>query len=274
MSAQTNGYQILATTIQGVFSELRKDAQGAAVHENLEAVLKAMLMSTKPVSSFEMLLATQQTYIDALVAALATFDQEWCKPDGRLLLVASYPKLFEAIGYSYGWADTNPGPTITYSFTDNSTGSSDTYVHPSDLDIDGNALPVPDGTSPLYFRIPNLSGRFLRCAGEATYVNKWQDSDGTTRQVKTTYSATAGRGQLDAQRGITGNVELRPDLVVPDSGVGALFPYGSRGGYPASTYTSEDSWYRRVGMNTSKVTPTGIEGRPSHIPFNCLLRIS
>lgn len=267
MSGQTNGYQVLATTIQGVFSELRKNAQGEAVHENLEAVLQAMLMSTKPVSSFEMLLATQQAYIDALVAALATFDQEWCKPDGRLLLVASYPKLFEAIGYSYGWADTNPGPTTTYSFTDNNTGASDTYVHPSDLDIDGNALPVPEGTSPLYFRIPNLAGRFLRCAGEATYVNKWTDSDGTVRQVKTTYSATAGKGQLDAQRGISGSVGT-----VINDGTDNLFRYKK---------IAEDWWISTGGglgvtipaLDISRSVPTSYEISPTTLVAACLLRI-
>lgn len=272
MSAQTNGYQILATTIQGVFSELRKDAQGAAVHENLEAVLKAMLMSTKPVASFEMLLATQQTYIDALIAALATFDQEWCTPDGRLLLVASYPKLFEAIGYSYGWADTNPGPTTTYSFTDNSTGSSDTYVHPADLDIDGNSLPVPDGTSPLYFRIPNLSGRFLRCAGEATYINKWVDTDGTTRQVKTTYSATAGKSQLDAQRGIYGNMYyVAHGSTETLSCDGVFSSYLLNDTYGNAEGTGSPS---RVILDTTRGVPRGKENTTVAMSATCLLRVS
>ena len=231
-------------------------------------LIKEMFDIMLPVAELKMMMSDE---VDAWIAKMAEYGQEWCTPDGRLLKCTDYPELFALIGYNYGWSNTNPNGTSTYSFTDNN-GASKSLVIYNDLDIDGNAKAV-SGT-PEYFRLPNLSGRFLRCAGTASYVNKWTDTDGTVRQLLTEYKAEMYKGQLDAQRGIYGDVELFPDLVLPDSGVGALFPTGARGGYPASSHISERSWFRNVGLDMSMVAPTGVEGRPAHIPLNCLLRIA
>ena len=179
-------YPAIATNAQAVSIMSRVDSAGTPIHESLEVYLQAEKMAFMPVCSAMLLFATQQDYIDALVEALKKFNQDWCTGDQHLIKRADYPLAFAGWGYSYGWSNSNPAPTTTYSFTDNNTGQTDTYVHPMDLDIDGNALPVPEDEEPAYFRVPGLGARFLRFAGESTYINKWLDSDGTTRQVKTT----------------------------------------------------------------------------------------
>ena len=141
--------------------------------------------------------------VDSWIAKMAEYGQEWMVPEGQLLKVADYPELFALIGYNYGWSDANPNTTYTYTFTD-VNGASKSLTLYSDLDIDGNAKAVSG--SPAYFRLPNYAGRFLRCAGTATYANKWTDTDGNERQLLTTYTAKMYRGKLDAQRGITGEV--------------------------------------------------------------------
>ena len=166
-------------------------------------LLKEMLDVMFPVAELKFMMAMEA---ESWITKMAEFDQEWCDPDGRLLPVSAYPKLFKDIGYTYGGSETNPNGTYIYSFTDNN-GAARSLVIYNDLDIDGNAKPVV-GT-PAYFRIPNLAGRFLRCAGTATYVNKWTDTDGVTRQLLTEYKAEMGKGQLDAQRGITGEMQAR-----------------------------------------------------------------
>ena len=145
-----------------------------------------------------------QEDIDWWLELVAQYGIEVAPKDGRLLKVADYPKLFsDGIGYTYGWANSNPGPTTTYTGTD-VDGNPITYVHPADLDVAGNALPVPEGTSPAYFRLPNTLARFKREAGEASFVNEWTDTDGNPHAILTEYKAEIGRGQLDAQRGIFG----------------------------------------------------------------------
>lgn len=139
--------------------------------------------------------------IDSWISRMAEYGQEWAVPDGSLLKVSDYPELFGLIGYNYGWSDTNPNGTYTHSFTDVG-GSARSLTLPNDLDIDGNAKPVSG--SPAYFRLPNFAGRFLRCAGTATYANKWEDTDGNEHEVLTTYNAEMYKGKLDAQRGISG----------------------------------------------------------------------
>ena len=162
-------------------------------------LIKEMFDIMLPIAELKTMMSDE---VDAWIAKMAEYGQEWCTPDGRLLKCTDYPELFALIGYNYGWSSTNPNGTSTYSFTDNN-GNSKSLVIYNDLDIDGNALPV-SGT-PTYFRIPNLAGRFLRCAGTASYVNKWTDTDGTVRQLLTEYKAEMYKGQLDAQRGITGS---------------------------------------------------------------------
>ena len=148
-----------------------------------------------------------QENLDWWLELVAQYGIEVAPKDGRLLKVADYPKLFsDGIGYTYGWANSNPGPTTTYTGTD-VDGNPITYVHPADLDVAGNALPVPAGTSPAYFRLPNTLARFKREAGDASFVNEWTDTDGNPHAILTEYKAEIGRGQLDAQRGITGDVK-------------------------------------------------------------------
>ena len=166
----------------------------------LDDLLKEMFNIMLPVAELKTMMSDE---VDAWIEKMAEYGQEWCEPDGRLLKCTDYPELFALIGYNYGWSNTNPNGTTTYSFTDNN-GTAKSLVLYNDLDIDGNALAV-SGT-PAYFRIPNLAGRFLRCAGTASYVNKWTDTDGTVRQLLTEYKAEMYKGQLDAQRGIRGYV--------------------------------------------------------------------
>ena len=158
--------------------------------------------------------------VDSWIAKMAEYGQEWMVPEGQLLKVADYPELFALIGYNYGWSDANPNTTYTYTFTD-VNGASKSLTLYNDLDIDGNAKAVSG--SPAYFRLPNYSGRFLRCAGTATYANKWTDTDGNERQLLTTYTAKMYKGKLDAQRGIRGRHNAR----------------GIRGRHNAQTYLTE-----------------------------------
>ena len=184
-----------------------------------DAQLIEMFDIMLPVAELKTMMSDE---VDAWIAKMAEYGQEWCTPDGRLLKCTDYPELFALIGYNYGWSSTNPNGTSTYSFTDNN-GNSKSLVIYNDLDIDGNALPV-SGT-PAYFRIPNLAGRFLRCAGTASYVNKWTDTDGTVRQLLTEYKAEMYRGQLDAQRGITGDFELITQAPQSQTGVFSKLKY-------------------------------------------------
>ena len=176
------------------------DKAGGDGRMKLDAQLAEMLDIMLPVGELKTF-ATDE--VDAWISKMAAYNQVWAEPDGSLLKKSDYPELFALIGYNYGWSNTNPNGTATYSFTDNN-GAAKSLVIYNDLDIDGNALPV-SGT-PAYFRLPNLSGRFLRCAGTASYVNKWTDTDGTVRQLLTEYKAEMYKGQLDAQRGIRGYV--------------------------------------------------------------------
>ena len=143
--------------------------------------------------------------VDSWVAKMSEYGQEWCEPDGRLLKCTDYPELFALIGYNYGWSSTNPNGTYTYTFTD-VDGNEKSLVIYNDLDIDGNAKLVEG--NPSYFRIPNFSGRFLRSAGTASYVNKWTDSEGTERQLLTEYKAEMYKGKLDAIRDISGELDI------------------------------------------------------------------
>lgn len=258
------------TTGQAVTTKIKTVTQDDDGRMKLDEQLIEMMDILHPIGEVKFMMTDQ---VDPWIEKMARYNQVWVGGDGSLVKVSDYPRLFNDIGYKYGYSNTNPNGTYTYTFTDNN-GNEKSLVIYNDLDIDGNAKAVPEGESPLYFRLPNLAGRFLRCAGTASYVNKWTDTDGTVRQLLTEYKAEMYKGQLDAQRGIYGDVELNPDLVVPDSGVGALFPTGARGGYPASSQISESSWFRKVGLDMSMVAPTGVEGRPAHIPLNCLLRLS
>ena len=255
---------------------------GALVTVNIRNANKAggdgrMKLDAQLIEMFDIMLpiaelkTMRSDEVDAWIAKMAEYGQEWCTPDGRLLKCSDYPELFALIGYNYGWSSTNPNGTTTYSFTDNN-GASKSLVIYNDLDIDGNALPV-SGT-PAYFRIPNLAGRFLRCAGTASYVNKWTDTDGTVRQLLTEYKAEMYRGQLDAQRGITGQLE---------NIAAACNPYDAQNGiFRRIAYTGkwEIKWEVPNGgsqftliMNSSLDTPHATEDRPISHATSCIFRI-
>ena len=222
-----------------------------------------------------------QENLDWWLELVAQYGIEVAPKDGRLLKVADYPKLFnDGIGYTYGWANSNPGPTTTYTGTD-VDGNPITYVHPADLDVAGNALPVPEGTSPAYFRLPNTLARFKREAGEASFVNEWTDTDGNPHAILTEYKAEIGRGQLDAQRGIRGEI-------------GNNEPWSNRGftGYGWNTATgafpeliigdmaiklepgNEYLPLTAIRFDSSAVVPISLESNPSAISVCSLIRIA
>ena len=213
-----------------------------------------------------------QEDIDWWLELVAQYGIEVAPKDGRLLKVADYPKLFsDGIGYTYGWANSNPGPTTTYTGTD-VYGNPITYVHPADLDVAGNALPVPEGTSPAYFRLPNTLARFKREAGEASFVNEWTDTDGNPHAILTEYKAEIGRGQLDAQRGIRGYVGAAGAYIFQDQS-GCLRNnniYGAAGASsPAAGQGSGGSYY-----DNSFVVPICKETRGLSQQVLALIRIS
>lgn len=230
----------------------------------LDEQLKEIMDILHPVGEVKFMMTDQ---VDPWIEKMAVYDQVWTGIDGSLVKVSDYPRLFNDIGYKYGYSNTNPNGTYTYSFTDNN-GNSKSLVIYNDLDIDGNAKPVPEGESPLYFRLPNLSGRFLRCAGTASYVNKWTDTDGTVRQLLTEYKAEMYKGQLDAQRGISGSVGT-----VINYGVDKLF---------RSKKTAADWWIQSQGglgvvipaLDISRMVPTSNDSAPASLPMHVLLRIT
>ena len=229
-----------------------------------DAQLIEMFDIMLPVAELKTMMSDE---VDAWIAKMAEYGQEWCTPDGRLLKCTDYPELFALIGYNYGWSSTNPNGTYTYSFTDNN-GNSKSLVIYNDLDIDGNVKPVPDGTSPLYFRIPNLAGRFLRCAGEATYVNKWTDTDGTVRQLLTEYKAEMYKGQLDAQRGIYGDFW--------NNRTNYSFLTGAFNKQKTGTITSgyyHEGAGQTIYFDSSCVVPSSTENTVIDFPVACLIRL-
>ena len=263
------------TTGQLVTTRIKIDSALNGGRMLLDDQLKEMFNIMLPVAELKTMMSDE---VDAWIEKMAEYGQEWCEPDGRLLKCTDYPELFALIGYNYGWSNTNPNGTTTYSFTDNN-GTAKSLVLYNDLDIDGNALAV-SGT-PAYFRIPNLAGRFLRCAGTASYVNKWTDTDGTVRQLLTEYKAEMYKGQLDAQRGISGRI-------------GNNEPWSNRGftGYGWNTATgafpklfigdmaiklepgNEYLPLTAIRFDSSAVVPISLESNPSAISVCSLIRIA
>lgn len=235
----------------------------------LDDLLKEMFNIMLPVAELKTMMSDE---VDAWIEKMAEYGQEWCEPDGRLLKCTDYPELFALIGYNYGWSNTNPNGTTTYSFTDNN-GTAKSLVLYNDLDIDGNALAV-SGT-PAYFRIPNLAGRFLRCAGTASYVNKWTDTDGTVRQLLTEYKAEMYKGQLDAQRGIRGDFEFVSQRPSIQNGAFSNLEYiqQSAGGINGGNAFVNGWGSIRPKFNSSLVVPISQESKPFTLSILCLLRI-
>lgn len=217
-----------------------------------------------------------QEDLDWWLELVAQYGIEVAPKDGRLLKVADYPKLFnDGIGYTYGWANSNPGPTTTYTGTD-VDGNPITYVHPADLDVAGNALPVPAGTSPAYFRLPNTLARFKREAGEASFVNEWTDTDGNPHAILTEYKAEIGRGQLDAQRGISGDFELITQAPQSQTGVFSklkyIQDYDHGFGYGE---TFKRGWGRVwPRLNSALVTPNATENLVITGAVSVLIRVA
>lgn len=203
--------------------------------------------------------------VDSWVAKMSEYGQEWCEPDGRLLKCTDYPELFALIGYNYGWSSTNPNGTYTYTFTD-VDGNEKSLVIYNDLDIDGNAKLVEG--NPSYFRIPNFSGRFLRSAGTASYVNKWTDSEGTERQLLTEYKAEMYKGKLDAIRDISGSalILIHPNEI-SSGAITAKIEYKS--GASGSAIYLEGL----LKILSSYTTPTRNEIIPNTLSVLYLLRI-
>lgn len=227
-------------------------------------LIKEMFDIMLPIAELKTMMSDE---VDAWIAKMAEYGQEWCTPDGRLLKCTDYPELFALIGYNYGWSSTNPNGTSTYSFTDNN-GNSKSLVIYNDLDIDGNALPV-SGT-PTYFRIPNLAGRFLRCAGTASYVNKWTDTDGTVRQLLTEYKAEMYKGQLDAQRGISGIFPGVEAWVYGESSCHGAFRFLGNG---MILRNGNEAYTWKIGFESSLITPVLNENRPATVSVKSLVRI-
>ena len=244
----------------------------------LDEQLKEIMDILHPVGEVKFMMTDQ---VDPWIEKMAVYDQVWTGIDGSLVKVSDYPRLFNDIGYKYGYSNTNPNGTYTYSFTDNN-GNSKSLVIYNDLDIDGNAKPVPEGESPLYFRLPNLSGRFLRCAGTASYVNKWTDTDGTVRQLLTEYKAEMYKGQLDAQRGISGElpsnmVQLsRSDIALDSVGRGCFSKFsihGTESYYSRFNVGSFSSYTLGAPFDSSYVTPVQGESSQISISTASLIRI-
>ena len=258
--------QYMKTTGSLVTVRPKKESAATQGRMLLDDALIEMLDIMLPVGEMKTF-ATDE--IDSWIAKMAEYGQEWVEPDGRLLKVSDYPDLFNLIGYNYGWSEANPNSTYTYSFTDVNGVARSLQIY-SDLDIDGNAKPV-EGT-PAYFRIPNLAGRFLRCAGTATYVNKWQDSDNVTRQLLTEYSAPMYKGQLDAQRDITGDLGIVSDLTgIKDKITGFFFSklIYEKGltGYDFQTR----NWM--FAADCARIIPTNEENMPISSVVFCLIRV-
>ena len=219
-----------------------------------------------------------QEDLDWWLELVAQYGIEVAPKDGRLLKVADYPKLFnDGIGYTYGWADSNPGPTTTYTGTD-VDGNPITYVHPADLDVAGNALPVPEGTSPAYFRLPNTLARFKREAGEASFVNEWTDTDGNPHAILTEYKAEIGRGHLDAQRGIRGDFELLTQTPQSQTGVFSKLEYIqdiATGFVPGDPGVFIRGWGRVwPKLNSALVTPNATENLVITDVVSALIRVA
>ncbi len=176
--------------------KIKNESQPNGGRMHLDDQLAEMLDIMLPVGELKTF-ATDE--VDAWISKMAAYNQVWVEPDGSLLKKSDYPDLFTLIGYKYGWSNSNPNGTYTHTFTD-VDGNEKSLVLYNDLDIDGNAKAVSG--SPAYFRLPNFAGRFLRCAGTATYANKWADTDGNEHEVLTTYTAEMYKGKLDAQRDI------------------------------------------------------------------------
>lgn len=236
----------------------------------LDAQLIEMMDILHPVGEVKFMMTDQ---VDPWIEKMAVYNQVWTRGDGSLVKVADYPRIFNDIGFKYGWSNTNPNGTYTYTFTDNN-GSEKSIVIYEDLDIDGNAKPVPEGESPLYFRLPNLSGRFLRCAGTASYVNKWTDTDGTVRQLLTEYKAEMYKGQLDAQRGIRGLLHGTLFLSPFEGGEGAFFRTAPFKSYFSGIGDGSFKFIpREVLFDTSGSIPITTENLPLLISVETLLRI-
>ena len=241
----------------------------------LDAQLIEMMDILHPVGEVKFMMTDQ---VDPWIEKMAVYNQVWTRGDGSLVKVADYPRIFNDIGFKYGWSNTNPNGTYTYTFTDNN-GSEKSIVIYEDLDIDGNAKPVPEGESPLYFRLPNLSGRFLRCAGTASYVNKWTDTDGTVRQLLTEYKAEMYKGQLDAQRGISGRHETSNDLMsLPPSfytGSGCIQNLAFNEVYPSASISSDkEQKSNGFKIDNGLVIPIDKTNHPLNFSMTCLLRIT
>lgn len=228
----------------------------------LDAQLIEMMDILHPVGEVKFMMTDQ---VDPWIEKMAVYNQVWARGDGSLVKVADYPRIFNDIGFKYGWSNANPNGTYTYTFTDNN-GSEKSIVIYEDLDIDGNAKPVPEGESPLYFRLPNLSGRFLRCAGTASYVNKWTDTDGTVRQLLTEYKAEMYRGQLDAQRGISG--QIGGVVSLPVGG-----PIVRVGYYQHNIPAGGGLGVGIVQIKTPMAVPTADEMLPASLSVSVLIRI-
>ena len=235
----------------------------------LDAQLIEMMDILHPVGEVKFMMTDQ---VDPWIEKMAVYNQVWARGDGSLVKVADYPRIFNDIGFKYGWSNTNPNSTYTYTFTDNN-GVARSLVIYEDLDIDGNAKPVPEGESPLYFRLPNLAGRFLRCAGTASYVNKWTDTDGTVRQLLTEYKAEMYRGQLDAQRGISGTINVwKVRESIQPSGSKAFNGESDRnsGINPAGANSYS---YGQISFSSSRVVPVSKENIVASYQVKCLMRI-
>ena len=209
--------------------------------------------------------------VDSWIAKMAEYGQEWMVPEGQLLKVADYPELFALIGYNYGWSDANPNTTYTYTFTD-VNGESKSLTLYNDLDIDGNAKAVSG--SPAYFRLPNYSGRFLRCAGTATYANKWTDTNGNERQLLTTYTAKMYKGKLDAQRGISGKLYNMLAWQHFPAGEGVFYKMTSSDGYYSHIGEGPYTFIQKtVLFESSGDTPVMQENIPTSSITHGIMRV-
>ena len=265
--------QYMKSTGQLITVRPKKESAANQGRMILDDALIEMLDIMLPVGELKTF-ATDE--IDSWIAKMSEYGQEWVEPDGRLLKVSDYPDLFALIGYNYGWSSTNPNGTYTYSFTDVNGVARSLQIY-NDLEIDGNAKSAEG--SPSYFRIPNLAGRFLRCAGTATYVNKWQDSDNVTRQLLTEYSAPMYKGQLDAQRDIRGskNNFLMSTGVNGDeesSGTGPFYTTSGANYIKVGNGSALWASIRTMIFTSSHIIPFAYENHPLDISAIVLIRIT
>ena len=76
----------------------------------LDAQLIEMMDILHPVGEVKFMMTDQ---VDPWIEKMAVYNQVWARGDGSLVKVADYPRIFNDIGFKYGWSNTQPNGTYT-----------------------------------------------------------------------------------------------------------------------------------------------------------------